>query len=276
MLADKYGLKVRVVPYGGGQKILPSLDAKRFEMALLGASDVYFAYNGLEEFKDKPSKNIRAGGVTFAYYLTWFVRKDAPYKTIADLKGKKVAVGFSSNTSQRRSVLAQMASAGLTEADFNGVQVPHVVRGADDLAQGKVEATSFAVGAGKVAEVNAKIGGVRYISIPTGDDAKARVRKLMPMAGFKVLMPESKLLGIVEPTNVLTDDYQVVLGAHVTDEVAYKLTKMLHDDQAELAKIARPFRLYDKSAIARERGAPYHPGSIKFLKEKGLWPPRKD
>jgi hypothetical protein len=57
---------------------------------------------------------------------------------------------------QRRPVIAALAAEGLTEADFDGVPVPHVVRGADDFMQGKVEATSFAVGAGKVAEVRAR------------------------------------------------------------------------------------------------------------------------
>jgi uncharacterized protein len=275
VMGDKAGLQARVVPFGGGQKILPSMDAKRFDMGFLSASDTFFAYNGKEEFKDKPTKNVRIAGVTFAYYLTWFVRKDSPYKTIADLKGKKVAVGYNANVSQRRSVLAQMASVGLTEADFDGVPVPHVVRGADDLAQGRIEATSFAVGAGKVAEVNAKVGGIRYLEVPNTPAALAGLRKYMPMSYIKLIEPGPGLVGIVQPTHVQAEDYSVVIGAHVSDDAAYKITKMLYENQADLAKIAKAFSRYKPDELARDRGVPFHPGAEKFYKEKGLWPPKK-
>ena len=48
-----------------------------------------------------------------------------------------------------RLALAGFAAYGVQESDFDGVPVPHVVRGADDFMQGKVEASTFAVGAGK-------------------------------------------------------------------------------------------------------------------------------
>jgi TRAP transporter TAXI family solute receptor len=274
VMGDKAGLTARVVPFGGGQKIMPSMDIKRFDVAFLSASDVYFAYKGEEEFKGKATKNIRILGVTFPYLLSWFVRKDAPYKTIADLKGKKVAVGYNANTSQRRSVLAQMAAAGLTEADFDGVPVPHVVRGADDLAQGKIEATSFAIGAGKVAEVNAKLGGVRYLEVPNTPEALKGLRKYMPMSYVKLVEPGPGMVGILQPTHVQAEDYSVVVGAHVSDDAAYKIAKMLFENQAELASIAKAFAAYKPNELARDRGVPFHSGAEKFYKEKGLWPPK--
>ena len=59
-----------------------------------------------------------------------------------------------------------MAAFGVKPSDFDGVPVPHVVRGADDFMQGKVEASTFAIGAGKMSEVDAKVGGIRWLSMP--------------------------------------------------------------------------------------------------------------
>ncbi|MGE0629472.1 MAG: TAXI family TRAP transporter solute-binding subunit [Hyphomicrobiaceae bacterium] len=272
VLGDKVGLQARVVPFGGGLKILPSMDAKRFDMAFLSANDTYFAYEGKEDFKGKPTKNIRVVGVTFPYLLSWYVRKDSPYKSITDLKGKKIGIGYTANTAQRRSVLAQMASEGLTEADFDGVMVPHVVRAADDFAQGKIESGSFAIGAGKISEINVKVGGVRYLSLRDTPDALAGLRKLMPQSHFIRIKPEPGLVGVLEPINVQAEDYLVVVGAHVSDDVAYKAAKMLHDNQADLTAIARAFGRYDPKELARDRGVPFHPGAEKYYREAKIWP----
>jgi TRAP transporter TAXI family solute receptor len=274
VMSDVGKIKVRVVPYGGGQKILPSINSKRFDMMIASSTDVFFAYKGQGEFK-KANSNLRVIGIPVTYYLSWFVRKDAPYKTIADLKGKKVAVGYNANVSQRRSVLSQMAAAGLTEADFDGVKVPHVVRGAEDLAQGKIEATSFAVGAGKVAEINAKVsGGIRYLNFPTDAASVARMRKFMPLAGTKLLQPAPNLVGIVGPTNVQTEDYYLVTGTHVSNDVAYTVAKILVEHQGDLKKVNRQYGRYNPKEVVAKMDIPFHDGAIKYYTEKGMWPPK--
>lgn len=275
VMGDVGKLKVRVVPYGGGQKILPAINAKRFDMMLASSTDVFYAYKGEGEFKGRAMKNLRVIGIPITYYLSWLVAKDAPYKTIADLKGKKVAVGYNANVSQRRSVLSQMAASGLTEADFDGVKVPHVVRGADDLAQGKIESSSFAIGAGKVAEINAKVkGGIRFLNFPSDAAAIARMRKFMPLAGIKVLQPSPSLVGIVGPTNVQTEDYYLVTGAHVSNDVAYKVAKILVEHQGDLTKVNKQFGRYNLKEVVAKIDIPFHDGSIKYYTEKSMWPPK--
>lgn len=273
VINDVTGLQARVVPYGGGQKILPAIQAKRFDLALLSTSDIFFAYHGKEDFAGKPLTDIRLIGVTFPYYLSWVVRNDSPYKSIGDLKGKKVAIGYTANVSQRRSVLSQMATAGLTEKDFDGVPVPHVVRGADDLAQGNIEATSFAVGAGKISEINAKIpGGIRYLNVQNDDAALKRMRAFMPTSKVKLVNPGPGLVGIVAPTWVQTEEYAVVTGQHLTEETAYKLARMLFENQANLAKVAPTYNRYVPKDLVDDITVPFHPGAIRLYKEKGVWP----
>ena len=88
-----------------------------------------------------------------------------------DLKGKKLPVGFTANSAQRRIVPRRACRRRAEGIDFDGVPVPHVVRGADDFMQGKVEATTFAVGGGKVAEADAKVGGIRFLNVPNTPEA---------------------------------------------------------------------------------------------------------
>ena len=57
-------------------------------------------------------------------------------KTIADLKGKRVPLGFSAMRTIDTLVKAILATGGLTEKDVTPVMVPNVIRDADDFASG--------------------------------------------------------------------------------------------------------------------------------------------
>jgi hypothetical protein len=272
VITEQAALKARVVPFGGGQQFLPLIHKKELEMAIPSATDVVFAYQGKEDFSGNPSSSLRVIATVFPYYIGWFVKKDAPYKTLADLKGKRLPIGFTANSAQRRVHLAGLAGEGLKESDFEGVPVPHVVRGADDFMQGKVEGTTFAVGAGKVAEVDSKLGGIRFLNMSNTPEAQARIKQVMPTTYPSVLQPAKEYVGILAPTTVLFEDYLVVAGADMSDDDAYKVAKVLYEHQDKLAAIARAFARYKKEELGKDHGVPFHPGAIKFYREKGIWP----
>jgi TRAP transporter TAXI family solute receptor len=271
VMTEAAGLRARVVPFGGGQQFLPLIQKREMEMAISAATDGMFAFQGKGDFSGNPNPDLRVIGAVFPFYIGWYVKKDAPYKSLTDLKGKKVAIGFTANSAQRRVFLAGFAAYGVTEADFDGVPVPHVVRGADDFMQGKVEASTFAVGAGKMAEVNTKVGGIRFMEMPNTPEATARLKAIMPTAYFAVLKPEPAFAGVLEPTTLLFEDYVIMGGTQIADDAAYKIAKVLYESQDKLASIAKTFGRYDKAKLASDRGVPFHPGAIKYYREKGIW-----
>ena len=271
VMTDSAGLRARVVPFGGGQQILPLIGKKEMELAISTATDTIHAYEGKEDFKANPTGTLRVIGKVFPFSIGWYVKKDSPYKSLTDLKGKKIAVGFTANSAQLRFYRAAMAVYGVTEKDFDGVPVPHVVRGADDFMQGKVEASTFAVGAGKIAEANAKVGGLRFLNAPDDAAAVARLRTVLPRGSVQTLKPAPELAGIVAPTKLIFEDYQVVGGAQVSDDAAYKIAKILFEEQAKLAAIAKTFGRYEPRELGADRGVPFHPGAIKYYREKGIW-----
>jgi TRAP transporter TAXI family solute receptor len=271
VLTDEAGLRARVVPFGGGQQFLPLINKKELELAIPSGSDTLFAYQGKQVYDGKPNTNLRAIATVFPYYIGWYVKKDSPYRTLADLKGKKVPIGFTANAAQRMVFLAGFAAEGVKESDFDGVPVAHVVRAADDFAQGKVETSTFAIGSGKMSEVDAKVGGIRWLSMTDTPEAEKRLKTIMPTAYVEKLDPSPSLVGILAPTPVIFENYLVVTGSHVPDDAAYKIAKVLYEDKEKLASVARPWGRYKPAELTRDRGIPFHPGAIKFYKEKGMW-----
>ena len=127
-----------------------------------------------------------------------------------------------------------LANAGLTYNDIKRYRVPNVVGGANEFAEGKADAFNFALGAGKVAETDAKVGGIRALPIDPSPEAMARLRKWVPVAYATKVEPGKGRAGINEPTMLFAYDYLVLASTKVPDDAVYKLTKILHDNKAAL------------------------------------------
>src|SRR6185295_18155899 len=129
---------------------------------------------------------------------------------------------------------ALFANAGLTWSDVRQVPQPNNMRGADEFASGKLDAFLFALGAGKVKEVDAQVGGVRAIGISDAPDAIARMKKTLPQ-GYPVIQePSPTNTGVLERAPFMAYDMLIVASVKTSDEIVYKFVKTMHDNKDEL------------------------------------------
>ena len=133
----------------------------------------------------------------------------------------------------------------------------------------------FALGSGKVSEVDSQVGGVRVLEIDHSKEAMDRLRKYIPVAYATQLKPGKGRAGIDTPTWVYAYDYLVLANDKVPDDAAYKLAKIMHDHKAELAAGFGALSGFDPNRMAKDLGpVQFHPGAIKYYKEIGAWPPK--
>jgi TRAP transporter TAXI family solute receptor len=150
--------------------------------------------------------------------------------------------------------------------------VPTVVRGADDFSAGKSDAFFFALGSAKVTEVDASVNGVRALPLPDGPQTQAAYKKHFPPAYTQVVSPAPGIAGISEPTPIMAYDAVMVTHAGASEDVVYKMTKTLHEQAEAVAKSSPTLRGFTPAGMAKVTDAvQYHPGAIKYYKEKGLW-----
>jgi len=275
VVAEKTGLKIRLVPFGGMEQWGPMMNTGKIDFGIGAATDVSFAIDGKVTFKGHPEKNVQAVASLYSFYVGFLVRKDSPIKTVADLKGKRVPTRFSNQKAALRHYQAALALAGLTEKDLSGVPTPNVIRAAQDFVEGKTDATWFAIGAGKVSEVDAQVGGIRFLPVPDSPDAIARMRQVAPAAYISTL-PAGRLTGIVAPTKSVTEDYMLVAGKHVSNDVVMKFAKVLYESKAELGAMFPAWKRYDPKRLGRNLGenlanVPFHPGAVAYYKSIGIW-----
>jgi polar amino acid transport system substrate-binding protein len=116
-LARRLGVKARMVQYNWSN-LVPSLERGDFDIAM----------NGLEATKDRAAR-ILLSHPYFIYAETLSVQKGAPYKTLADLKGKRVG------TLNQTYAFDLLRAQGFEPVVYEGNEEPYI-----DLEEGRIDA----------------------------------------------------------------------------------------------------------------------------------------
>ena len=167
VLKEKGGINMLVQPTAGDQVINPMVGRGEVEIGITNIMEAQDALDG--QFKD-----MRIIAAVHALRTPLFVRKDSGMFKNADLKGKRVTMGYSAMRNIDKTVRAMLAADGLTENDVKPVLVPNVVRSADEFIAGSADMFSFAFGGPKVKEADATVGGIRALEINEGGMAAAK------------------------------------------------------------------------------------------------------
>jgi TRAP transporter TAXI family solute receptor len=263
VVKEKAGLNVLVQPTAGGNVVTPMVARGEAEIGIVNIMEAQNAY-------EAGQKDLRMLGAIHALRTPFFVRKDSPFHTIADLKGKRVAMGYSAMGDIDTVTRAMLATASLTEADVKPVRVPNVVRGADDFMSGNADMFFFAFGGPKVREADATVGGLRVLEIdPNGMPA---ARKIMPWGYLTEVQPGPIFTGVEKPMKVYSFDNVLITHAKVADDFLYKVIEAMANNKDDLIAIQPVLREFTPAFAYKQYSVPYHPGAIKYFAERNLAP----
>jgi len=276
VMVEKTGMQFRVSPYAGSSTYVPLINKGELAFGLANTAESAFAYTGTEIFKGHANKNLRAVMLTIPILSGIGVRKDSPMKTVADLKGKKVPVGFNSGRIFHFLQGAALATAGLSDKDLQGVPTPNFIEGAKLFMSGRTDAAYFPLNAGISKQAMATVpGGWRYLDFDGSAEGLKKMVAFTPTAMAASIGPGPNATGVVNnPTHLVRVDILFLTGAHVADDVVYKVVKTAYEGKADLAKALGAFARFDPKGMVRKHPMPYHPGAIKFFQEVGQWPPK--
>jgi hypothetical protein len=266
--------KLRAIVQPQAQAAMSPVAAGVAEFGMSNAYDLTFFSTATAYYQGQPKHpNLRQIAAMTVLRVAMHVRKDSPIKTIADLKGKRLAAGFNAQKTIVTTVSALLANANLTYDDVDKVLAPNVSRSVDDFIGGKTDAFFFALGSAPVKQAAATVGGLRVLPIDDSPAAVARIKKILPGAYVMKVDPAPNLDGITEPTNVVAFDLVFFTRADVPDDVVYTVTKALHDNKKDLVTTFRPMSLFNPDTMARPVDeVPFHPGALKYYKEIGIAP----
>ena len=227
-----------------------------------------WAYSGTFAFQDKKVADLRMIANLYPESIHLVVKKGSGIKTVADLKGKRVALDEpgSGTLINARMVLAAY---GVKESDIKPEYIKPNQAG-DKLKDGALDAFFFVGGApaGAIAELASSGAGIELVAL-TGPQAEG-LRMANPY--FAVDNIAAGTYKDVAAVQTLAVGAQWVTSAKADTETVYQITKSLFSDATQKALAAghAKGKLITKENAVKGVGIPFHPGAEKYYREVGL------
>ena len=270
---EKFGTRVRIIPAGTSiGRMLPLVTGKASYGFL--ANEAYFAAEGSYDFASeqwgpqdirivlgKPTSNAIA------------VAGDVGIKTVYDLKGKRLGY-VKGNPSVNVKHDAYLAFAGLTRDDIEVVWFGSYSAMKTAVLANQIDGFSSVTTSANMREIEASPRGLWYAEVPPDD--KEGWKKMTDVIDFVKPFKETQGAGLSKdkPANMTLMRYPLitVYPKDVSADEAYNFVMaadMAFDDYKN-ATATGEFWAVDQSGVP-PYDAPAHEGTIRYLKEKGIW-----
>jgi TRAP transporter TAXI family solute receptor len=278
MLKDKHGTNVRVLPAGNDVARLAPLKADRAQMSAMGVG-VYFAQEGVFEFAAKewgPQPLRLVLSVMDCHAVSLGVAKDTGVKEFKDLKGKRIGMVVGS-PALNQNALAILAFAGLTKDDVKLVEFAGYGAMWKGLLNNEADAAIASNISAQAKEVDTSPRGVVYPETPFADkEGWARLNKIAPYyAPHKTTCG----IGVAKGSTLELPNYPypifMVYGSQPA-ELVYGIAKSMITNYDAYKDAAPGAAGLEGKRQILSWVVPYHEGSVKALKEAGIWTAEAD
>lgn len=270
--ANEAGLRATIQPATSPNQYIPLVGTGGIEFGAANFQEIAYAHDGQEWFSGQEYPDLQLVAMIMPIVEAIFVRADSDIHSLQDMVGQPMVDGYTAQQTILPQLDAIYSTEGLSRADFQPVNVPSVVAGADAFIAGDSVGFIFAHGAGKVIEADAAVGGLRALSVDPTDENLARAQAHWPVAYFAQLRAGS-MPGVLEDGYYFAYPMAIFTNANVDEETVYQMTRAIHDRVETLRATFGGFRAFDPATMmVRDSGTVgYHAGAIRFYQEAGLW-----
>jgi TRAP transporter TAXI family solute receptor len=261
------GIKVTAESSGASVANAKLIGAGDTDFAILQNDIASYAFHGKEGMFDEPIKDLLGVCTLFPEHVQLVARKDSNIKSVADLKGKKVAIGpvGSGTTENAKQILEAW---GLSVEDLDRAEQLTASQSADYIKDGRLDAAFFTVAIGAAVIMDtALIVDVDIVPI-AGDNVDKLIEKYPFYA--KQMVPAGTYTG--NDTDIPTVSVMAMLSARADLEadIVYKILSAMYSDLEQLKKAHDKFKDIEMEKGLIGMGIPLHPGAEKYFKEKGV------
>jgi len=258
--------KVSVQATKASAENLNLLQAGRGEIAFTLGDSLSDAWKGDEEAGFKtPLKKLRSVAAIYPNYIQIVAAADSGIKTLADLKGKRLAVGAPKSGTEINS-RAILKAAGMSYKDLAKVEYLPFGESIELMKNRQLDASLISAGLG-VAAIRDLAASVKMTIVTIPADI---VPKIGDAAYQVAVIPAKTYEG--QSTEVATIKVQNFLVSHegVPADTVYKMTKSMFDNLDTLYAAHAAAKAITKADAPKGSPIPLHPGAEKYYKEAGL------
>jgi TRAP transporter TAXI family solute receptor len=264
-----YKLKVVVQPITAMVESPKRLARGEVDIAWTSASSAYPAALGTFPFKDigRVPMRVLFWGDPYAYHI---YTTNSKIVSISDLKGKRVAAEQMGSPPVGQLRQAVLGVHGLSDKDVKVIPFRNIGECSNLVKEGMADIgmTATAYPSISIDEITAS-KPVYFISL-----SKETIEKMVATLGpmwTGVTIPANAYKGQISAVPTI-GGYGVIISRPDLDEtLAYSIVKAIYDHQQEFWSYHASARSWTIENTVAMWAIPYHPGAIKYYKERGIW-----
>lgn len=260
------GIQIRHIPGAGGGGNAMAVNMGKADIGMVPSVTIGEALLGMPPFKGKQT-NFKGLVSLFTGWFAFPVWKSSDIYKFSDLKGKRVAPGLRGYTIEGvfRKILK---IEGLDYSDLAKVDYIPPSQGKDLMKDGHLDLV--AKGATKFEAFLMDLSAQKPIRLLGTSDALFNALSKQIPGIYKIVIPKGIYNGVDKPVTVIGYRQGLVVRSSVPDDIVYKMVKALAEHWvSEMQPVAKLFSTVQPEELALPLGVAYHPGSLRYFKERG-------
>jgi uncharacterized protein len=240
--------------------------AQKADLGFVMGDTAHDAFAGAGKFKEKlPIRNL---AILYSNFMHVVVLDGKGINTVADLKGKKISTGAPGSGTEVKALRVLEAYGVNPDKDVTRDRLG-ASESAGALKDRKIDGYFWDGGLPTASILDlAATPGIKIKLIGQDDGVARMVAKYGPVY-FKGKIPKNIYPGIPTDTPVAAVGNALICHEKMDSTLAYNLLKTLFTHKAELVAVHKEAVHLTVEDAVDGSPIPFHPGAIKFFKEKG-------
>ncbi len=260
------GAKTAVQATKASAENLNLLQAGRGEIGFTLGDALSDAWKGDEDAGFKaPLKKLRGMAGIYSNYIHLVASADSGIKSLADLKGKRVAVGAPKSGTEinTRHILR---GAGMSYKDLGKVEYLPFGESVELMKNRQLDATLISAGLG-VAAVRDLATAVKIVIVPIPAEV---IAKIGDPAYQPATIPANTYNGQTADAHTVAIPNFLVTHEGVPADTVYAMTKSMFDNLDQMVAAHAAAKAIKLENAIKGMPLPLHPGAEKYYREAGL------
>ena len=259
------GISISAESTGASVANINLIQEGKADLALIQNDIAFYAYSGTEMFAGKKVDSLLGIATLYPEVIQIVATKRSGIQSIADLRGKKVAVGAtgSGTEANARQILAAF---GLKYSDLT----PDYLAFGDavnNLKDGHIDAAFLTSGL-PTAAVTDLSSSHEIVIVPITGSQVDQLIKDYPFYA-RTTIPGPTYRGLSSDVNTVAVMAMLAVSKNLPEKTVYDMTKAMFENLKTLGDTHARGKDVTLDSAMDGMGIPLHPGAQKYLKEKG-------
>ncbi|HSB81436.1 MAG TPA: TAXI family TRAP transporter solute-binding subunit [Candidatus Methylomirabilis sp.] len=259
------GMNVTAQATGASVENVRLMNKDEVELAMVQSDTIDFAFNAKEAFKEKLTK-MSVVAVLYPELIHVVVRGDLDVNSFSGLKGKKIGVGAPGSGTEAN--YRQLLDVYKVSKDSVSAQYLSFAESADQFKDNRIDA--FMVTGGVPTSAIMDVATQRGIKILPIDDTMLSILTGKYPFLSPAVIPANSYKGVTKDVKTVAVNAVLIAHPKLSETDVYNMTKALFEHQTELAAAHAKGKVLNLQSAATGVSIPFHPGALKYYKEKGI------